>query len=97
MLVSPHKVQLSISEWDCYDNSSCRTPQEIVDTINQEFSVILDTTPSPRFAQKRIYDFLYQYREYGFSDSECNQVATNVINLYYKSNIDRWAFLSITN
>ena len=97
MLISPHKVELSIKEWECYDNTYCRTPQTIVDIINQEFSIILDTTHSPRFAQKRIYDFLYQYRECGFSDSECHQVATNVINLYYKSNIDRWEFLSITN
>ena len=96
MLISPHKVELSIEEWDCYDNSSCRTPQDVIDIINQEFSVILDTTHSPRYAQARIYKFLSKYSEYGFSDSECSQVATNVINLYYQSNIDRWAFLSIT-
>lgn len=95
MLISPHKVELSINEWDCYDNSLCRTPQEVVDTINQEFSEILDTTHSPVYAQQRIYHFLSEYADYGFSDSECHQAATNVINLYYKSNIDRWEFLSI--
>ena len=95
MLISPHKVELSIEEWECYDNEFCHTPYEVVDTINQEFSAILDTTHSPRYAQKRIYNVLASYSAFGFSDSECHQVATNVINLYYKSNIDRWEFLSI--
>ena len=94
MLISPHVIELSIEEWECYDNSLCRTPYEVVDTINREFSSILETTHSPRYAQARIYKFLSKYSEYGFSDSECNQVATNVINLYYKSNIDRWEFLT---
>ena len=97
MLISPHKVELSIEEWECYDSEFCRTPQDVIDIINQEFSVILDTTHSPRYAQARIYKFLTNYCEYGFSDSECSQVATNVINLYYQSNIDRWEFLSITS
>ena len=95
MLISPHKVELSIEEWECYDNVLCRTPQDVIDTINQEFSVILDTTHSPRYAQQRIYEVLDFYTEYGFSDSECHEVATKVINLYYQSNINRWEFLSI--
>lgn len=94
MLISPHVIELSIEEWECYDNESCHTPYEVVDTINREFSSILETTHSPRYAQARIYHFLSEYANYGFSDSECRQVATNVINLYYKSNIDRWEFLT---
>ena len=96
MLITPHKVELSIEEWECYDNELTRTPQEVVDIINREFSIILDTTHSPRYAQARIYHFLSEYADYGFSDSECHQVATNVINLYYKSNIDRWEFLTMS-
>lgn len=97
MLISPHKVEISIDEWDCYDNRKCQTPQEIVDIINAEFSEILDTTHSPVYAQQRIYNVLSGYSEYGFSDSECHQVATTVINCYYKSNINRWEFLSINS
>lgn len=96
MLITSDKIQLSIREWDCYDNRIRRTPQEVVDTINSEFSEILGSSRSPVYAQQRIYDVLGKYSIYGFSDSECHQVATNVINLYYKSNIDRWEFLTIS-
>ena len=41
-------------------------------------------------AQRRAYAFNELYSEWGFYDSECNQVTTNVINKYYKTNLDRW-------
>ena len=96
MIVTPEKLDISISEWECYDNSHTRTPQSVVDTINAEFSRILNTSTSPRYAQSRIYHFLSAYSDYGFSDSECHETATNVINKYYNSNINRWEFLSIS-
>ena len=96
MIVTSEKIDISISEWECYDNQLTRTPQSVVDTINAEFSRILNTTKSPRYAQSRIYHFLSGYMDYGFSDSECHQCATDVINRYYQSNINRWEFLSIS-
>ena len=45
---------------------------------------------TPIDAQSKIYGFLSFYKEWGFSDSECNQAATDEVNKYYKSNIDRW-------
>ena len=93
MIITREQVSIKRSEWECYVD----TPDSVIDTINEEFSVILMSTTSPVYAQKRIYEFLYEnYREWGFSDSECNQVVTNVINKYYQSNIDRWAMLDVT-
>ena len=93
MIITREQVSISRSEWECYIN----TPDSVIDIINKEFSEILLTTTSPVYAQKRIYEFLYEnYSEWGFSDSECNQVATDVINKYYQSNIDRWAMLDVT-
>ena len=93
MIITREQVSIKRSEWECYID----TPDSVIDTINAEFSVILMSPTSPVYAQKRIYEFLYEnYREWGFSDSECNQVVTNVINKYYQSNIDRWAMLDVT-
>ena len=39
MIVTPEKIDISISEWECYDNELTRTPQSVVDRINAEFSV----------------------------------------------------------
>jgi len=96
MIVTPEKLDISINEWECYNNELTQTPQSVVDTINAEFSRILNTSTSPRYAQSRIYHFLSEYQDYGFTDSECHQCATNVINRYYNSSISRWEFLSIS-
>ena len=37
-----------------------------------------------------IYRFMDLFQEFGFSDSEPSQTATDIINNYYKTNIDRW-------
>lgn len=92
MIISKEKVSILRSEWECYTD----TPDSVIDIINKEFSEILFTTTSPVYAQKRIYDFCSNYKEWGFSDSECNQTATDVINQYYKSDINRWSMLSVT-
>ena len=91
MIISREKVSISRSEWQCYID----TPDSVIDIINEEFSEILLTTTSPVYAQKRIYDFCAKYNEWGFSDSECNQMATDVINQYYKSDINRWQMFSV--
>ena len=91
MIISREKVSISRSEWQCYID----TPDSVIDIINEEFSEILLTTTSPVYAQKRIYDFCAKYKEWGFSDSECNQMATDVINQYYKSDINRWQMFSV--
>ena len=92
MIITREQVSIKRSEWECYID----TPDSVIDIINKEFSEILSSTTSPVYAQKRIYDFCIQYTQWGFNDSECNQVATNVINKYYHSNIDRWAMLDVT-
>jgi hypothetical protein len=92
MIITREKVSISRSEWECYTD----TPDSVIDVINKEFSEILLTTTSPVYAQKRIYDFCAKYKEWGFIDSECNQTATDVINKYYNSSIDRWAVLGVT-
>lgn len=92
MIINREEVSISRSEWECYIN----TPDSVIETINKEFSEILLTTTSPIYAQKRIYDFCAKYKRWGFMDSECNQTATDVINKYYQSNIDRWEVLNMT-
>lgn len=90
MKVTKHKIECSIEEWDCYDNDLCKTPLHVVEYVNQNILSILSSTHSPVWAQKRIYDFLDEYKQYGFRDSECEQVTTNIINSYYNSNISRF-------
>ena len=80
------KVSLKRSQWECYTD----TPDSIIETINGYFSMVLTTEETPIDAQAEIYKFLGFYKEFGFSDSECSQVATNVINNYFKSNLTRW-------
>ena len=92
MKIEREQVSIKRSEWECYVD----TPDYVIDAINKEFSEILMSTTNPVYAQKRIYAFCSDYKEWGFIDSECNQVATDVINKYYQSNIDRWAMLSVT-
>jgi hypothetical protein len=90
MKVTKDKIECSIQEWDCYNTWNRKTPQDVVETINEEILNILSTSHSPVWAQKRIYNYLDQYKEYGFRDSECEQTATQIINEYYNSTIDRW-------
>ena len=81
-----YSVTLKRSQWECYRD----TPDSIIETINGFFSRILADCDTPIDAQSKIYGFLSFYKEWGFSDSECNQAATDEVNKYYKSNIDRW-------
>lgn len=89
MIIQASKVEVSRKEWDCYSF----TPDAIIADVNTGITEILMTTHYPVTAQERIYEFLYSYRMYGFTDSECSQAATDAINAYYKSNINRWAYL----
>jgi hypothetical protein len=92
MNITATKVEIKRSEWDCYID----TPDKVIDEVNRNLADIFETTHHPVIAQKRVYKYLYDnHREWGFSDSECNQAATDAINLYYNSNIDRWASLSL--
>ena len=86
-----YQVTLKRSQWDCYRD----TPDGVIDTINGFFTSVLDSSLDAVTAQDRIYKFMGLYKEWGFSDSECNQVATDEINKYYKTNIDRWAMLAL--
>jgi len=90
MIISREKLEIKRSEWECYID----TPDAVIEEVNELVLEILNTTQSPNLAQKRTYDAMFDYRKYGFMDSECNQTATDVINKYYNSNIDRWAVLS---
>jgi hypothetical protein len=79
-------------DWECYS----KTPDYIVDEVNDLIYAILTTNNDPVVAQKIIYDTLYkQYRKYGFRGSEGDQCTTNIINKYYGSDIDRWANLGL--
>lgn len=96
MIVTREQLDIKRSEWECYTD----TPDAVIDEVNEIVLEILNTTHSPAHAQKRIYDALYdndKFRDFGFSDSECCQCATDVINKYYNSNIDRWAHLNLFN
>ena len=86
-----YQVTLKRSQWDCYVD----TPDSVIATINGFFSRVLADKTDPVVAQKTIYKFMELYREWGFSDSECNQAATDEINKYYKTSIDRWAMLAL--
>lgn len=87
MIIQASKVEVSRKEWECYVD----TPDLIIKDVNSGITEILMTTHDPVMAQKRIYDFLNLYKTYGFRDPECERVATDIINAYYKSHINRWA------
>tara|TARA_B100000401_G_scaffold4410_1_gene2787 strand:- start:592 stop:873 length:282 start_codon:yes stop_codon:yes gene_type:complete len=93
MIIEREQLTVSRKEWECYRS----TPDFVIDEINSTFLEILQTTNSPRYAQKRFYDFAYDsgFDLYGLRDTECCIVATDIINTYYKSNIDRWAYMEI--
>lgn len=81
------KVELKRSEWECCID----TPDSIIESINAYFSYVLDTQPNAFDAQKEIYKFVDMFSEWGFSDSECHEVATRVINKKYQSHLNRWS------
>ena len=86
MIIKQSKIELNHKEWDCYSF----TPNAIVEDVNKGVVDILMSTHNPVLAQKRVYDFLELYKFYGFRDTECEIAATEVINKYYKSNINRF-------
>lgn len=90
MIITQKILSVKRSEWECHTD----TPDNVITTINRNFLDILNTTNSPVWAQKRIYDFFTDndYNKYGFNATEGNQVATDVINKYYNSDINRWAY-----
>jgi len=82
-------VKLKRSEWECYTD----TPDGVIDTVNGYFTDVLRRCNTPAFAQHEMYKFLNLYAEWGFRDSECNQVVTDVVNKRFKTNINRWESL----
>ena len=93
MIVTPEQLKITRKEWECYID----TPDDVIEQVNLELLSILNSSTSPRWAQKRTYDFFEKnnYMEHGFLDSECMQVATNAINKYYNSSIDRWESMTL--
>lgn len=79
-------VELKRSEWECYTD----TPDGVIATVNGYFTDVLRRCDTSLTAQYEMYLFLNLYTEWGFRDSECNQVVTNMINKHYKTNINRW-------
>jgi len=90
MIVTQELLSIKRSEWECYTD----TPDTVVALVNTGILEILNTTHNPVWAQKRIYEFFTDndYDQYGFN---ITKVATNVINKYYNSSINRWAFLEL--
>lgn len=88
-----HKLHCDRGEWQCY----FKTPDAIIEEINSLIYNILINNNDPVVAQKIIYDTLHAngYGKYGFRDSEGDQCTTNLINTYYGTHIDRWAFLNL--
>ena len=84
------KLPLSKDEWECYND----TPSFVIDDVNGEFEYILASADSPVDAQKRIYKMLEMYSNYGFRDTECEHVATDVINKHFvdTNDINRWSY-----
>jgi hypothetical protein len=83
-------IKLKRSEWECYTD----TPDAVIKTVNKQFTTVLKECNTPVLAQHKMYQFLNDYKEWGFRDSECNQVVTDVVNNHYKTNINRWESLA---
>ena len=90
MIISKNKIMVLRSEWECYVD----TPDVVISEVNSFILNILNTNSDAVVSQRKIYNHLYEnYNQYGFSDSECNQVVTNIVNKFYGTSIDRWASL----
>ena len=83
-------ITLKRSEWECYID----TPDDVIDTVNNFFSLILADSDDAINTQSVMYRYLENYAEWGFCDSECNEVVTRTINKYYGIELDRWACLA---
>ena len=81
-----YSVTLKRSEWECYID----TPDNVIETINGYMSSILTFESDAIEAQRKAYEFLDLFKEWGFSDSEPSQSITDVINKRFKTTIDRW-------
>ena len=82
-------IELTREQWDCY----LHTPQNLVEKINNSFSKILENSVSPEMALRNMYVLLCSYIEYGFRDTECEQVVVDEINKYFydEDDVDRWS------
>ena len=88
--VKTKNINLSKDQWQCYSD----TPNDVIKTVNKFFTYILFVCETPILAQKTTYAYLERYVTWGFLDSECCQVATDMINKYYNSDINRWQCMS---
>lgn len=82
-------IELTRDQWYCYLD----TPQNLVEKINSTFSNILNSADSPESALRNMYVFLCSYIEYGFRDTECEQVVVDEINKHFhdEKDVDRWS------
>ena len=83
-------ITLKRSEWECYID----TPDDIIDKVNWFFTLILADSDDAVNTQSVMYRYLENYAEWGFCDSECNEVVTQTINKHYGTELDRWACLA---
>ena len=83
-------ISLKRSEWECYID----TPDDVIDTVNSFFTLLLADSDDAINAQSVMYRYLKAYQEWGFCDSECNECVTRTINKYYGTSLDRWACLA---
>ena len=83
-------ITLKRSEWECYVD----TPDHVIDAVNSFFTLLLADSDDAINAQSVMYRYLGKYAEWGFCDSECNEVVTRTINKYYGTTLDRWACLA---
>ena len=74
----------SKKDWQCYLD----TPDYIVDAVNSMTNAILMTQDKPKSALARIFIVLDMFREYGFRDTECENVATNIVNTHFSELAD---------
>ncbi len=83
-------ITLKRSEWECYID----TPDDVINTVNSFFTLLLADNDDALSAQSVMYRYLETHAEWGFRDSECNEVVTRTINKYYGTKLDRWACLA---
>ena len=86
MNFTPPIVHLKRSEWEAYIDC----PDTIIETINHYFSFVLQSRDTALEAQSDIFKFMFTFRDSGFYDSEPRQVATDIINTHFGSNLSRW-------
>ena len=73
-------------DWHCYLD----TPDYVVDAVNSMTKAILELADTPIQALQCIFEILSYFENFGFRDSDCENVAADIVNAHFKTQVHRF-------